>query len=407
MKFSFFPAWTDQLFLSLHLWQWFELLLFFGIALIIERILTFLGAKMIEGQLKVFIGEDTHLIDKMLAPLTKLMTLGVFYLVLPNFHLNETAYKLIQNGVDTVGAVIFIWFGLRFVAVLAYYLNKRADLTETRFDDILVPLVTKSLNVFVVIIGLVFVAASFEVNVSGIIAGLGIGGLAFAFAAKDTLANFFGSIMLVLDRPFDIGDVVTAGDITGTIEAVGFRSTRIRTFNDSLITISNGDLANRAIDNKGKRRFRRMVTTLGLEYDTPADKIESFCEGVRQLILAHPWTRKDNFHVYFHDYNNSSLDVQVVVYWETDDYARELAERHRLLIDVLRFAKDLEVNFAFPTQTVHLFNEQSKELPKELKDYLDQGIARAKKVAQAPLSLKNPRSNSKDENQFGKNDIGF
>jgi hypothetical protein len=146
-------------------------------------------------------------------------------------------------------------------------------------------------------------------------------------------------------------DIVTDG-IEGIVEEVGFRSTRIRTFYDSIITISNGELVNRSIDNKGKRRYRRLTTTLGLEYDTPPELIESFCEGIRQLILNHKWTRKDNFHVYFVNFGSSSLDIQLVVFWQTGDYAREQSEKHRLMIDILRIAKDMGV----PLESLALHN---------------------------------------------------
>lgn len=196
-------------------------------------------------------------------------------------------------------------------------------------------------------------------------------------------------------------------DIEGIVDEVGFRSTRIRTFNDSLITISNGELMNRPIDNIGKRRYRRLNTTLGLEYNTPPQKIEAFCEGIRQLILSYKWTRKDNFHVYFVNYGASALEIKVIVYWQTDEYSRELSEKHRLMIDILRLSQEIGVSFAFPTQTVHLFNEEKQAITNIEKEYLEKGIETAKSVIGKPISLRNPRSNSEDQEQFGKNDIGL
>jgi MscS family membrane protein len=222
---------------------------------------------------------------------------------------------------------------------------------------------------------------------------------------KDTLANFFGSIMLVLDRPFDIGDSIRSGDIEGTVVEVGFRSTKVKTFYDSIVSVSNGQLANKAIDNLGKRRYRRLSTTLGVEYDTPPELIESFCEGIRQIILSHKWTRKDNFNVYFVNFGASSLDIQLMVFWETPEYAREQAEKHRLMIDILRLAKEMGINFAFPTQTVHMFNETQKSQFEINEEYFTTGIEKAKRVTAKPLSLKNPRSNINDREQFGDNDF--
>ena len=305
-------------------------------------------------------------------------------------------------------SVMSVWFAHRLIELLSFYATQAALNTKTKFDDIMIPLLTKTAYVLVYLVGIVLVANSFTIDVTGIVAGLGIGGLAFAFAAKDTLANFFGSIMLVLDRPFDIGDVIITGDVEGVVNEVGFRSTRIRTFQDSIITISNGELMNRPINNLGKRRYRRLSTTLGVEYDTTPEMIEAFCEGIRQLIVSYKWTRKDYFNVYFTNYGPSSLDIQVMVFWETSDYTREQAEKHRLNIDILRLAKDLGINFAFPTQTVHMFTETKETMTKQqVAEYFDDAINRAKNITAKPLSLKNPRSNATDKEHFGDNDIGI
>ena len=346
-------------------------------------------------------------LEQAVHPLTKILFIFLCMKLIPYLNFSTGVILFIERTLLIIMSFMAIWFGQRLVELLSHYATLKAETTEAKFDDILIPLVTKTAFIVVYIIGALIVAHAFTIDVTGLIAGLGIGGLAFAFAAKDTLANFFGSIMLVLDRPFDIGDIITTGDISGVVTEVGFRSTRIRTFNDSLITISNGELMNRPIDNQGKRRFRRLNTTLGLEYDTPPAKIEAFCEGVRQLILNHPWTRKDSFHVYFENFAASSLDIKVIVYWETDNYARELAEKHRLNIDILRLANELEVAFAFPTQTVHMFSETTVNKVDIPEKYLEVGIEKAKNVAKKPLSLKNPRSNAEDEEQFGKNDIGL
>lgn len=321
--------------------------------------------------------------------------------------LNPIQEKFFERVLFIVFAVFVLWLGHYLVHLATFFFTEKASRSDSKFDDILIPLLSKSAFILLYAMGIVYILHSLTINVTGIIAGLGIGGLAFAFAAKDTIANLFGSAMLVLDRPFDIGDYVVVGNIEGTIAEVGFRCTRIRTFEDSIVTMSNGQLMNTSIDNKGKRRYRRLVTTLGVEYDTPPEKIEAFCEAIRQLILEHKWTRKDNFHVYFTNFGASSLDIKMVVYWTTDDYAREQAEKHRLMVDILRVARELEVNFAFPTQTVHLFNETKPQNQKSLEKYLDEAIERARNIAQRPLSLKNPRSNADDEEQFGKNDIGL
>jgi len=251
-----------------------------------------------------------------------------------------------------------VWSAFRLVDVIYALLMRKALATSNRFDDLLVPMVTKSLKVFVVVMGVIFSADNLNIDVTSLLAGLGIGGLAFALAAKDLLGNFFGSLTVLLDRPFQIGDWVVIGDVEGSVEEVGFRSTRVRTFYNSLITLPNAILTNTKIDNMGARRFRRMKTMLGLTYDTPPEKIDAFCEGVRALIRLHPYMRKDYYQVYFNQYSAASLDILVYVFCETPDWNMELRERHRFLLDILRLAKQLDVEFAYPTQTLYLKQDE-------------------------------------------------
>ncbi|HUP42395.1 MAG TPA: mechanosensitive ion channel family protein, partial [Thermoanaerobaculia bacterium] len=235
--------------------------------------------------------------------------------------------------------------------------------TRNRFDDLLVPLVRKSLKVFIAAFGLVFVADTLDIEVSSLLAGLGLGGLAVALAAQDTVKNLFGSLTVLVDRPFSVGDWVVVGDHEGTVEEVGFRSIRIRTFYNSLITLPNSNLISSAVDNYGARRFRRWSTKLGIAYDTPPERIEAFCEGLRELVRRHPTTRKDIFHVYLNAFGESALEVLLYVFFEEPDWGAELAARHRLALDVLRLADTLGVELAFPTRTVWLHEAAEAERP--------------------------------------------
>lgn len=399
-------AMLDRGFL-LENWQWPALLIILIIAFFFQMLVQMIVSYLLNHYSKLIQESSNYRLQKAIRPLSKMIFFFTVMKFIPLLDFSIELNAIVDRSLIILMSFMSVWLAHRIIDLLSYLFTQKAQETETKFDDILIPLITKTAFVVTYVIGALVVLKSFTIDITSLIAGLGIGGLAFAFAAKDTLANFFGSIMLVLDRPFDIGDIITAGDIEGVVDEVGFRSTRIRTFNDSVITISNGELMNRSIDNKGKRRFRRLVTTLGVEYDTPPAKIEAFCEGVRQIILEHRWTKKDSFFVYFSNFGDSSLNIELKVSWETEDYARELAERHRLLIDILRLAKELEIGFAFPTQTVHLFNE-AKVAQKDLTEkYFEEGIEKAKKVVEKPLTLKNPRSNGKDKEQFGDNDIGL
>ena len=261
----------------------------------------------------------------------------------------------------TCGIVMSLY---QAVDLLSLYFQRKAELSENKFDDILVPLIRKSAKTFVVAIGIIAIGDSLTINVKGILAGMGIIGLGLSLAAKDTLSNLFGSLTVLLDRPFHIGDwVMIDKNIEGIVEEVGLRSCRIRTFYDSLVTMPNGSLVNTPIDNFGQRKFRRLSTTISLQYDTPADKIDAFCAQVRQLILNHPHTRKDYFHVYLNEMATSSLDVMLYVFFKVPDWSQELKARHTLLRDIIKVGNDMGVELAFPTRTVHLKHDSHPTSP--------------------------------------------
>jgi MscS family membrane protein len=258
-----------------------------------------------------------------------------------------------------------VWAGFRVTDLVAEVLVGKAAATETKFDDLLVPLVRKTVKIFIFVFGLIYIAESMDIAIAPLLTGLGIGGLGFAFAARDTLENFFGSVTVIVDQPFQVGDSVSIGDVEGTVEHLGFRSTRIRTFYNSLVTIPNGNLVRAIVDNYGRRKYRRWRTHLAITYDTPPDTIEAFCEGIRELIRLHPYTRKDYYQVWLNQFGASSLDVLLYVFHETTDWSTELRERHRLMLDIIRLADRLGVEFAFPTETVHLYkeNDEAKHVP--------------------------------------------
>jgi len=278
----------------------------------------------------------------------------VWFVGLSVLGLPDKAHAVLRQGAESVSAAGVIWAFYRMIDILGSFLVRRAESTETKFDDLLIPLITRSLKVFVIAFGLVFVAETLQLPVTSLVAGLGIGGLAFALAAKDTVENIFGSLTVLLDRPFHIGDWVVIGEVEGMVETVGMRSTRIRTFYNSLITMPNSKSISAVVDNMGQRRYRRYSTMISIAYNTPPDTIEAFCEGIRKLVQKHPYTRKDYYHVYLNQFGASSLDILLYVFHEVPDWGTELRERQRLCLDIVRLAQRLGVEFAYPTQTLYM-----------------------------------------------------
>lgn len=337
----------------LEYWQWIGLFLIIVVGSIADKVLAWvlkLNVSRWQKQHPAFENVDSNV----LRPLGLMAMALMWWSGLNALGLPDTALVILLVAVKLLVSLSGIWSAFRIVDIFDALWTGRALKTQNKFDDLLVPMVSKSLKVFVVVIGIVFAADNLNIDVTSLLAGLGLGGLAFALAAKDLLGNFFGSVTVLLDRPFSIGDWVVIGDIEGSVEQVGFRSTRVRTFYNSLVTMPNSILTTTKIDNMGARRFRRMKQVLSVTYDTTPEKIEAFCEGIRKIIQLHPYMRKDYYQVYFNEYGADSLSILVYVFWATPDWSTELRERHRFLLDILRLARQLEVEFAFPTQTLYL-----------------------------------------------------
>jgi MscS family membrane protein len=283
-----------------------------------------------------------------------LVVAGLLAAVYPQLGLAPGAERTAATIVRAMAILSIVLSVYRVVDVLADAMAAKAEQTDSKLDDQLVPLVRKALKVFVVLSGFLFLLQNLDVNVGSLIAGLGIGGVAVALAAKDTIANFFGSLMIFVDRPFQIGDWVRINGTEGIVEEVGFRSTRVRTFYNSLVTVPNAHFTEAAIDNMGLREYRRLSTVLNLTYDTTPEQMQAFVEGIRAIIVANPLTRKDYYEVHFSGFGAHSLDVMVYLFFKVDSWTEELAQKHNVLMEILRLAKELGVEFAFPTQTLHV-----------------------------------------------------
>lgn len=382
--------------------QWIALFLIILFGLIFEKIARYFIGNF---ALKIFFRGNVELTEERKKKLTFPMGIIVFSLNWIIFiRFLEFDDKLLSffmrfgNVAFTFGMVMAAH---HIVDVIALYFQELARKSDNKFDDILVPLLRKAGKTFVIAIGVVAIGNSLTLDMKSILAGLGIGGIAFALAAKDTISNLFGSLTVLLDRPFRIGDWVTIdGKIEGTIEEVGLRSTRVRTSYDSLISVPNGTLTNSFIDNYGQRTYRRFSTQLGIEYGTPPELIEAFCEGIREIILNHKWTRKDMYHVYLNGLGAASLDIMLYCFWKVPGRAEELAERHRLLIDIIRLGEELGISFAFPTQTLHVINSEGMTYPEVPSKDLAHQMARdkAQGIISDPITYQNPRSGNNDNN---------
>lgn len=344
-----------KILLTLEYWQWGSLLVFIFLGIVLSKVSQFI-ARLFMGQIIVRQGGaiEAQSLRSAGRPVGHFVMAILWINVVGLLSLPDMAYTIIQGAARFFAVLATTFFAWRNADLLADVMMKKAQLTATKLDNVLVPMVHTTVRIFIIAVAVIYGALSFNVDITPLLASLTIGGLGFAFAAKDTLENFFGSATVLVDRPFGVGDWVVIGDVEGDVETIGFRSTRIRTFYNSLVTIPNANLVRANVDNYGKRRYRRYRTYIGIEYDTPPDKISAFIEGIREIVRAHPYTRKDYHQIYLNRFGASALEILLYVFHETPDWATELRERERLMLDIIRLASALGVNFAFPTQTLHI-----------------------------------------------------
>lgn len=369
---------------GLYIWQYVGIVLALFISGLLYIVILYLSQRIIGSILKRFGYEVARkFIDSVSRPFTRLLV--VFWLMLAS-RLLQFPYPL-SHYVTATFKVLWPFFAIfvcyRLVDVFHYYFLRIAEKTQTQLDNQLAPLIQKTLKALVIIIALLLIFNNLGFDVTGLVAGLSIGGLAFALAAQDTLKNLFGSLMIFVDHPFQLGDMVVTPDFRGVVEEIGFRSTRIRTLDNSVISVPNSKMADTIIDNLGMRMFRRLQVDLELAIDTPPDLIEVFIVGLRKIIDNHPIAQSDLSLVNLFNINHGAYTIFFNTYYPVPDMAAELKARHEILLEVRKLADFLQIQFAYPTRTklqIENFATQSnnerstntrEDYEKRLKDFLE------------------------------------
>lgn len=252
---------------------------------------------------------------------------------------------------DILSASAFVIGAYRMIDLLCTHVIEQILRSRPNRGDIartLAPLVSSTVKVVIIFIGLTVVLGMLGVNVLAIITGLSIGGAALALASQDTIKNFFGSMMLLADHPFDVGDLISVDGVDGTVEEIGFRSTRLRTAADSVVSIPNGTLANMTIDNLGVRSYRLYKTDFVIDHYTPTQKVQQFIDEIRSLISTHPLTLKDpaKMIVAVTGVTSVGYTVTVSMFVDAKKISEDLVFRHEMNMDIMRAAENLRIRFS-------------------------------------------------------------
>jgi len=255
-------------------------------------------------------------------------------------------------------------FFYRQVNVADQWLKRFATEDSVNIDDMLIPIVGKSIRVAVVILVILQAAQTLsDQPITSILAGIGIGGLALGLAAQDTIRNFFGSLMIFADKPFNVGELINLEDKLGTVLEVGVRTTKIKTLDGHILTIPNGNLANMTIHNIGKRQFIRRVFNVTITYDTPPEKVERAIEIIKEILDNHEGMNPDlPPRVYFDEMNSGSLNLKIFYWFHPPEFWQYMDFTQWVNKEIFsRFHKE-GIDFAFPTQTIHLAGDKKRAL---------------------------------------------
>ncbi len=264
--------------------------------------------------------------------------------------------------VQTVAfAVVGLWLALVTLGTVLDHLQtvaQRRDMGVAAF----MPWIKKSLVALILIMGVLLVAQSLGADVKAFLAGLGIGGLAFALAAQDTIANVFGSVVVAIDQPYRLGEFVQIGSFMGTVEDIGLRSTKLRTPQRTVVIIPNKSVAETAINNFSRMPQRRVEQTIGVTYGSKPGQVEALVKDIRQLLQTSPEVHQDFIAVNFLNFGAFSLDIQIIYYASDPDLKKTFDLREQINFSLMRLVEKHGLSFAFPTQTIELSGSIAERL---------------------------------------------
>lgn len=318
---------------------------------------------------KIAEGKTMAVLHELAKPIVFIVIIRFIKKVLPSLQMVKVN-ALFLTGLRIAETVFWIFVVLKLIKVVLRFYHEHNPQEKTKLDRQLAPILNKVLQGIVVLIGFLHILTLFGVDPTTVLAGASIGGVAVAFAAQDSVKNFIGTMVIFLDKPFQLDDWIEFGGVEGSVERVGFRSTKIRGADTTLYQVPNSKISEADINNKGLRIFRRYTTEVGVRYDTPPELMEAFIEGIKKLIALHPSTKSQSYNVDFISFGSSSLNIMINVYFKGLDWGQEQESKHILHMGIVRLAAALGVEFAFPSTTMMIeqFPGQESLAPKYMTD---------------------------------------
>ncbi len=354
------PGWAKVIVLDQPVWRWIGT----AIVLLLATLLFLLVRRAAASWARRGDGSEFRVHwSRLFRALFLLVLIPVLVHVLSdNLRLSGNVLRVATLSLWALFTLTLTWTVWLVSHVLAESVVSSQQMLAGSIDSQLVRLVLRLLATILSITILVVGAQQLGIPAYSVIAGLGVGGIAVALAAKDSLANLLGSLLIMFEKPFRVGHWIKVDNIEGFVESIGFRSTRIRTFYNSLVSIPSNNLVNSTVDNMAMRKLRAVRTVLHLSYTTPAEKVERFVEAIRQLIEDNPHTYKKWYRIRFDDFGEYGLHVLVNFLLDVPDNQTEQAERQRLLLECLKLAEAMDIQFAIPPRLPPLGNPAVEDM---------------------------------------------
>jgi len=336
-------------------WQWLAL----PLLLVAAALLGALVSRLVRGLFSRAVARtstawDDAILDRLSAPLTVALTVAAASALLPWLALYAPAEHAAYRIVRVALFAVFFWSLWRLVDVVRRVVAGSRWATASPASRALLPLATRITKVLVVALAVVAVLSMLGYPVTSLVAGLGLGGLALALAAQKTVENLFGAFSIGVDQPFREGDFVRIDDFVGTVEAIGLRSSRFRTLDRTLVTLPNGRVADMRIESYAARDRLRFAAVVGLAYETTVAQMREVLAGFERVLRDHPKLWPDAVVVRFREFAASSLDIEIMAWFQTVDWAEFQLIRQEILLQFMEVVERSGTSIAFPTRTVHL-----------------------------------------------------
>lgn len=354
------PPWAiTTTYNGIALWQWAALPSFFAFSMLVGWLVAKLfGFALVPVAKRSETRWDDDLLMVLQGPVRLLFGTIVFWHIVPLIALGKTPTKFLSSCIDVLVVISVLWGIFCALDITAKRVSERLanahELKDRGGVLSVIAIGTKMAKVLVVLFGFVMALGMLGVEVTGIIAGLGIGGVAVAFAGQKTLENLFGSLVIGLDQPLRIGDFVKVEDLTGTVEQIGLRSTRIRTLDRTVVTMPNGKLSDTRIENYAARDRLRLNAKFGLRYSTKPETVRVIIEKMREYLRERPDVFPDTILVHLIGFGDSALVIEVNVWLLSQEWLEFLAWREETLLGLMEVIEANGSAIALPAQTLHV-----------------------------------------------------